>query len=64
MHVGYLKPSNHEANSHRRERRLLGLAYALGHDGEVGGKVRLEIQPVVDLGDGDHQGVTVLQRID
>ena len=47
-----------------RTRLLLGPADGLGHRHEVGGELGVEVDPVVDLGDGHHEGVAGRERVD
>jgi hypothetical protein len=62
--VGDLHPGDDQADPCRGEGQLLGLADALRHGHQVGGEVAVEVDPVVDLGDGHHEGVAAAERGD
>jgi hypothetical protein len=62
--VGHLEAGDHHPDAGGGEGRLLGPAHGLGHPHAVGGQVGVEVDPVVDLLDGHHQGVAGRERGD
>jgi hypothetical protein len=64
MGVGYLVARDHHADPSRPERLLLGAPDGLGDLEALGGQRRLEVDPVIDLGAGNHERVTGVHRLD
>ena len=66
MHVdvGHLEAGDHQPHPGRGQHFLLGCGHPVGHPGEMGDGVGVEIHPVVDLGSGHHQHVAPVQGPD
>ena len=64
MHVRDLKPGDHQTHPLWVERLLLGDTDALSHRHEMRVERGGEVQPVVGLLHGDHQGVAVGDGVD